>query len=413
MNRFLATTLTVVSSALCTLYAYDWPCWRGPGHNGISMEKEWDPLVLQNGNFTCWRINVGKGHSSVAVRGRSLYTMGNMDDKDTVYCLDAGTGKEIWRFAYPCRAGNYPGPRSTPVLEGPYVYTLSREGHLFCLDATEGTRVWKTDIIRETHAKAPLWGFSSSPRIEGELVLINACASGIALDRKTGKKVWASETDICGYASPVVYEADGKKLVIFFGSKAVNGVDLFTGKVLWSYPWITNEYFVNCADPVVVGSRVFISSGYGKGCALIDIVDNKPELVWSNKNMRSHFSTNVYLNGYFYGGDGNTRGSKRAGRDLEVKCVDANTGDTVWAFEFGLASLIAADEKLIIINEDGELLIMEATEENPKVLSRAQIIEASGPVRCWTAPVLSNGRIYCRSSIGDLVCIDMNSAEEE
>src|SRR5262249_49798899 len=149
-----------------------------------------------------WTAQVGEGYSSVAVKDGRLYTMGNAGGKDTVYCLDAGTGRTLWRFSYPCPAGDQGGTRATPTVEGDRLYTLSREGQAFCLNAASGAKVWGKDLARETGAESPRWGFAGSPLVYGKLVIYNVGSAGTALDRSTGRVVWKSASHVAGYASP-------------------------------------------------------------------------------------------------------------------------------------------------------------------------------------------------------------------
>jgi outer membrane protein assembly factor BamB len=393
----LIVSYILINSAQAT----DWLRWRGPKGNGISPETNWNPSALEGGADKLWQINVGVGWSAVAIQDERLYTMGNRDDRDIVYCLNVDTGEEIWRYEYACPAGDYAGPRSTPVIDGSNVYSISRNGLLFCLDAQSGTVRWRKSITREFGARSPGWGFAASPRIEGDKLLLNACTHGVALDKITGETLWVSPPGVCGYAVPVVYEMSGRKRTVIFGEKAIYGVDMETGEKLWSHTWIT-EYDVNAADPIVVGDKVFVSSGYNKGCILIDISDNNPKRIWQNMNMRNHFSSCVYIDGYIYGSDGNC-GRRRSA----LNCIDMKTGDPVWSQTIGMNSLIASNGKLITLNERGTLFIANATPNGYQEVSSATVLPASRSVVCWTAPVLCGGRIYCRNGSGDLVCIDV------
>ncbi|MGA1867307.1 MAG: PQQ-binding-like beta-propeller repeat protein [bacterium] len=383
----------------------DWTRWRGPYGNGITQESEWDPHSLKEGPRVVWKIDIGQGYSSVSVKGPHLYTMGNKNKKDVIYCLNIKDGSEVWRYAYPCKPGNYPGPRSTPVIDGGLVYTLSREGHLFALDAASGKVKWEKNIISELKAKNIKWGFASSASIDGDMLLINAGSHGIAFNKNTGDilwssvgKLWSINAGIGSYATPVFFSQKNKRCAAIFGERALYAVDVTKGTTLWEYEWIT-KYDVNAADPLISGSRIFISSGYGKGCALIDFLKGEPTTVWKNTNMRNHFSSCVLIDGYLYGIDGN------AGKG-SLRCLDFNKGTVQWSENLGFGSHIAADGNLIVLNEAGELFIVKATPASFQKISQCTAIKHVNGV-CWTAPVLSNGMIYCRSSDGDLVCIDV------
>ena len=158
--------------------ADDWPVWRGPTHDGISAEKGWSPAAVAEGKVL-WRAQVGVGHASFAVAGGKVYTLGNADGQDTVYCFDAETGDEVWKMSYACAAGNYPGPRGTPTVDGNLVYTMSREGHLYCLDAATGEEKWTQKVKTEN----PRWGIATSALIHDDLVVVNAGTSGTAFKK--------------------------------------------------------------------------------------------------------------------------------------------------------------------------------------------------------------------------------------
>jgi outer membrane protein assembly factor BamB len=377
----------------------DWPRWRGPDGNGISAEKDWNPEALSKNYRLVWKANVGIGFSSFSIKGEALYTMGNKNEQDTVYCINARTGKIIWHYSYPCSLGQHPGPRATPTIDGNWVYTLSRQGDLFCFSAADGKVRWQKNITGTFDVRPPQWGFAGSPVVEGELLLLNAGRSGIALDKKTGKKIWAGKSGIGGYATPVIYDYKGKRYAAIFGQKELIAVEVKTGKEAWSYPWRT-RYDVNASDPLIMGNQIFISSNYGAGCALLELNGNKPRVLWKNGNMSSHFSSFIYIDGYIYGNDG-FAGS----RGGTFRCLDSKNGEVVWSESLGFGSLIAADGKLILLNERGDLFIAKATPSSYEEISSASGVLAR---TCWTPPVLCNGLLYCRNNRGDLVCIDIS-----
>lgn len=409
MKRFFIFLLFTVIIWLFpdTAEADDWPRWRGPRGNSISNEKGWNPNALDGGAKILWKINVGKGYSSVSVKSGYLYTMGNIDDKDIVYCLNAKTGEEVWRFAYDAPVKNWGGPFSTPLIDGGHVYTLSRKGDLYCLFSGNGQKRWSADITStEYGATKPKYGFSSSPVIDGNKIILNACKHGLAVDKNTGKKIWASPPGKCGYATPVFYTFKGKKCAAIFAHRRINGVDLETGELLWDFPWIFNDG-ADAPDPVVVGNRVFISTAYGNGGTMLEFTSNnkRANQHWFRKDLQNEFGSSIYIDGYLYVPQGDTRHST-----AYLKCVNFDTGKDMWTRDTGHCSLIYVDGKFIVLNQWGELLFMEASEKGYKDLSRAKVIQTSSKVRCWTAPVLADGSIYIRTNTGDLVCVDVSRA---
>lgn len=401
VTAILAVAVVLGAVGICRAQAddpTDWPRFRGADGVGISAETDWNPAAVNDKAKVLWSVNVGEGYSSVAVVGDRVYTMGNEKDKDFVGCLDIDSGKVVWRYPYPCKSGEYPGPRVTPTVDGDRVYTLSREGHLFCLDAANGTVKWQRHLVSELKAQNIGWGFSGSPIVDGEMLIVNAGKHGMAFDKKSGKTVWESPRGKCGYATPVVFQIGERRCVAIFGQEALYAVDITNGRKIWSYPWET-DHDINAADPIVSGSRVFISSGYGHGCALVDFSSGKPRLVWQNKAMKNHFSSCILINGYIYGIDGS------AGKG-DLKCLEGRSGETRWSHKTGFGGLVAAGGKLVVLNERGKLFVVEATPEGYRQISAGTAMNPRA-AKCWTAPVLAKGRIFCRSSNGQLVCVDV------
>ena len=375
----------------------DWPQFRGPNQNGISENIQWNPQALTNGGKIAWKTNVGAGYAGVAIAGDKVFTMGNKDNKDIVYALSIKDGTPLWQYSYPCAAGGYPGPRATPATDGKLVYTLGREGQLICLDAENGMVKWQKNLIKDFNAGNPQWGLSASPVIKGDMLLLNACEFGVVLNRLTGEKIWASPAGTGGYAAPVSYMAGKTECLAMFGAKALFGVELQTGKKLWSTPWETS-YDINAADPIPLDGKIFISSGYNKGATVIDITGAQPQTLWTSKIMRNHFSSCVLLNGYLYGIDGNTGNGS-------LKCIDFASGTEKWAQNLGFGSLTAAGGQLVVLNEKGELYVVKASPAAfEQSVSAGKILEKT----CWTAPVLCRGKLFCRNDKGDIVVLDVS-----
>jgi len=380
--------------------AADWPRWRGPDGNGISKETGWSAKWPAEGPKALWKAKVGIGFASFAVSNGRVYTTGNTNDTDTIFCFDANTGKELWKHSHPEKLDPkyYEGGTSaTPTVDGDRVYALSKQGLLFCLDAAKGAVIWSKDMAKELKAKLPTWGFAGSVFIEGDLALLNVGTAGAALDKKTGKVIWSSGPEEAGYSTATTFDLRGERCVALAGKENIFTVRFKDGKELWRHPWKTG-YDVNAADPIVSGEVMFISSGYGHGCALLDISATPPKVIWENKILRSHLSPAVLIAGYLYGSDDDCYRP-----NATFKCVELKTGEVKWTEKTGFVSLMAADGKLIVLNARGELLAVEATPEAFKPISRAQVLGG----KCWTTPVLANGKIYCRNAAGDVVCLDV------
>ncbi|MHC4616906.1 MAG: outer membrane protein assembly factor BamB family protein [Planctomycetota bacterium] len=377
--------------------AADWPNWRGPNHNGISDERGWAAAWPKNGPAILWRKSVGAGFSSISVSSGRVYTMGNIDNQDILYCLEPDTGKEIWKKSYECPLldkSHEGGPAATPTVEGQAVYTFSKKGDVYRFDAAGGNVIWHRNVTDELGAKQPSWYFAGSPLVLENMVILNAGTQGIALNKTDGKLIWRNGREPPGYATPVPFSSNGERSVLIFGAKALACLAATTGKPLWRYRWKT-PWDENIADPIVSGETVFISSGIGTGCALLKIQGDKVDEIWRNKNMKNHLNCSILWQGYFYGFD-----------EDQVKCLDFENGRVMWSQPgLGKGSLMAADGKLIILSEKGKLVIAEASPTGYKQLAGVQILKG----KCWTVPVLANGRIYARNASGDLVCVDLRA----
>jgi outer membrane protein assembly factor BamB len=377
--------------------ADDWPHFRGPHYTGTSTEKGLKLNFSTNKPTRLWRAKVKVGFSSISSSQGKLYTMGHSGGKDYVFCLDENTGKEIWSKSYKgqLQPNMYEGgPNTTPTIFDGLVYTLGKHGQFYCFDARTGKEKWSIDVSKEYNFDAPAWGFSGSPFISDDLVIINAGSSGIAFNRKSGKLAWKSAGGATSYATPVPY---GKSILLFTVTGLVNLVPK-TGKKIWSYPWKTSHK-INSADPVFDKDLIFISSGYGRGASVIKASSRSAKKVWEHKEMRNHFSSSVLHNGYIYGIDGNTDSG-----DSGLKCIELKSGKVQWEEEVGFGSLMLAGDTLLVLRSKGQLLSVKATPSGYQNQGKIQVLGG----KCWTSPIISNGKFIARNAKGDLVCFKVN-----
>ncbi len=393
--------LLLLTLALATAGRADWTHYRGPTQNGVSPETGW--AVPAGPPKQLWKANVGKGTSSVTTAGGRVFTMGNVGDKDVVYCLDAKSGKVLWKHDYPMSVDPKlfeGGPRSTPVIDGNRVYALSHQGDLWCLDAGTGRKVWYKHYQQDFSGSRPDWGYSGSPLVAGNLLLCDVGGSGtstVALDKATGKTVWKAGSDKGGYASPVVASIGGAETILIIKAEALVACALKDGKELWRSPWKTS-YDVNAATPLVIGNdRVFISSGYNTGCALLQIRGGKASVLWRNKNLRAHINTPTVFQEHIYGIDGDTGGGN-------LVCLNVSDGERAWIEKSVKGgAVIQSAGKLIVFAERGELVICEASPAGFRALLRAPVLGK----RCWAQPTLEAGQLYLRNNEGELVCLEL------
>lgn len=400
----LALALAVASLTTVAVNAGDWPHWRGPDRNGISKESGWKAEFPADGPKVLWKADVGLGYATVTVAGGRAFTTGNKDEKDTIYGLDAESGKGIWQhtYAHPKDAKYYEGGTSaSPTVEGDRVYSLSKRGHLICLNAADGKVIWQKQAAEELKAKMPTWGFASSVLLDGTRAVVNIGTYGAAFDKTNGNLLWKTGTDDSGYSTPLPFEQNGQRLYLIFASKELAAIRADTGQKAWSHPWETS-YDVNAADPVIASpDKVFIASGYNRGGALISVAGGKPTILWENKNIRSHFNSAILVGQHLYAIDGDV------GKG-QLRCVELETGKVAWTFkDTNYGAIAMADGKLIVISEKGELFIGDANPKEFKPITRAQV--AGG--RYWTSPVLAQGRLYLRSGEGQITCLDLGGTK--
>lgn len=396
MNRMFSILAGawVVLAFHCSVSA-DWPSFRGPHHNGISAEtgfkKDWKGKIPQ-----LWERNLGSGFSSFAAVGDRIYTAGTKDKQQTVYALNANTGEVIWEkpfeAEYPERQGG-DGPRATPTIDGEHLYILGAKGKLVCLKTADGSEVWSAQY---THM--PTWGYSGSVLIEGNMAV---SAGGddngalIAYDKLTGKVIWKTGEDPAGYATPYPFTFEGTRYIFGFTGNSALIVEAATGRLAWRQEWIT-DYAVNAAAPIFHNGHLFLGSGYQTGAAVFKLSKEGERLkgtqVWKSKVLMNKFQSAVLHDGHLYASD-----------QRDLKCVNFLTGEEIWKEKrVPNGTVLLADGQLIVLTEKGELQIAPATPKGYVPTTSVQILDG----RCWTLPVLHEGKLYARD-LERMVCLDM------
>ncbi|NOY00423.1 MAG: PQQ-binding-like beta-propeller repeat protein [Verrucomicrobia bacterium] len=384
--------------------AENWPNWMGPGKNGIVAKNP--PADLEKIN---WRVKIGIGFSSVVVVGDRLITMGHDGKKEggreTVWCLDVKTGKVVWSDSYAAPLLDnlhVGGPAATPLIDGDRVYTLSRDGQLHCYSLARGKRLWQVDMKDEVGmSQPPEWGFSASPLVLGERLIIEAGAT-FCLEKKSGKKLWKSKTYRPAYGTPAAFQdVSGRECLAVLKTDGLVVLDMANGKSLAFTKW-ESPFNTNSTTPIVTDKRyIFISTGYDRGCALFDFSAGGLKKVYEKPVMSNHMNNSVLVDGHLYGFDG----TAHRGRPSEFVCMDLKTGNERWRVGperlLGCGSLIVCGKQLVILTERGELIMAMLSPDKFELNNRVQVLGGL----CWTPPVLAGGHIYCRNSRGDLVSV--------
>ncbi|MEK6235823.1 MAG: PQQ-like beta-propeller repeat protein, partial [Planctomycetales bacterium] len=378
-----------------------WPNWLGPNYDGVSRETGWKSDWDADGPTELWKVGVGIGYSSVSVDAGRLYAMGYRDGKETVYCLNVENGKSLWNHSYDAPLVNNlnaGGPGATPTIDGPRLVCNGRGGRVHCYDRETGEVLWQVDLRETLGIPLPEWGFTCSPRVYGDWLLMEA-GRVFALDRKTGKLIWKTKAYDPGYGTPTVFRHGEEDLVAAHTCTGLLIVKAKDGSEVARQDW-DSPFNTNSTTPIVVDDLIFISTGYNVGCGLFRLQEGKLTRVYANRDMRNHFNNSVLHKGYLYGFDGNSN----LGRIVTLVCMNHKTGEVAWSKSgFGCGSVLIADDKLIILSDEGTLAIAEASSKSFQPLAQAKVLSG----QCWTVPVLADGRIYCRGSAGTLVCVDV------
>jgi outer membrane protein assembly factor BamB len=392
-QRFLYCFIFITFSVL-SITADDWRQYQGPNRNLISSETNWRTDWDKNDPAIIWKNSIGFGFASISVVGDHVFTMGNIDDKDNVWCFDAKTGKEVWHHTYDCKVlakQHEGGPCATPSIDNDSVYTISKMGQMFCLDAKTGKVKWEKDLIKEFGAKIPTWYFAGSVLLEENDLIIDI-GQIVRMDKK-GNVIWKTKDYGTAYSTPIAFNMNNKRYIAALPNFGLVILDAKSGKEVKTYKWDT-RYGVNATTPLFFDNKIFLSCGYNKGGSLLEInLDGEIKELWHNRLMRNHMNTCVLKNDFLFGFDEST-----------LKCIDVKTGKDVWKQRgLGKGSLMLAGDKLIILSEKGELVIAEAVSEAFKPICRKEVLTG----KCWTMPVFANGRIYARNAAGDLICLDV------
>lgn len=398
---------------LCPLpaLATDWPQFLGPTRNGVYPGNDLAQTWPAEGPPVVWRKSIGQGFSGPVVARQKLILFHRVNDRETVECLDAKTGKQLWLFDYPTAYrddfGFDEGPRATPGIADGRVYTFGAEGMLHCLDFRTGKLLWSVNTKSQFDAPKGFFGMACSPLVEGGAVLLNIGGKNgagiVAFDKTTGKVLWQASRAEASYSSPTAATIDGKRRALFFTRKGLTALDPASGKIEFEYPWRPAEFAsVSTATPLVIDDFIFLSACYGAGAILLRDQNDSVEKVWSAEDVLSnHYATSVYHEGFLYGVDGRADPGFQPGPSL--RCVELKTGKIRWKNDsLGAASVTLAGDQLLLLTEKGELIRARATPAEFKINARAQIL----PFQVRAFPAIADGFLYARSK-DKLECVNL------
>ena len=400
-----AVTLPQVSPAA------DWPQFLGPQRNGSIVQPNLAKTWPKEGPSTVWQHKVGQGFGGPVVSTGKLIIFHRVEGKELVECLDATTGKELWKGDYPARYrddfGFEEGPRATPAIADGRVFTFGANGDFIAWDLAKGTKLWSIDTRAQFKTGKGFFGIACSPLVEGNAVILNIGgkdgAGIVAFDVATGKVRWQATDDEASYASPVAATLGGKRRVLVITRVALVALDAADGKVVFRHAWQPPmSASVSAATPLVISDQIFISASYGTGASLLRFRESAPEVIWSRDEVLSaHYATAVLHEGFLYGFDG------RQEQGCELRCVELKTGKVQWS-ESGLKAGIVtlANDQLLVLTERGELIQTPASPAGFKPSQRAQIL----PFVARAHPALADGYFYARSK-DKLVCVDLRAVD--
>jgi outer membrane protein assembly factor BamB len=399
-HTYLFVALVAVSH-LASAAPGDWPQWRGPNHDNVSTEtgllKEWPA----GGPRLAWEAkDIGHGFASVSIFGGRLFTAGDKGAESFVEALNVSDGKAAWsaKLGKSGEVGQpaFEGPRATPTTDGQFVFAVSQWGDLAGYDTATGKEIWRKDYTKDFGGGAPFWGYSESPLIDGDQVVVTPGGSQgavVALNKKTGTVVWQCKelTDAAHYASLIPADVGGVHQYIALTPANVAGISARDGKLLWKAPRKGNVAVI--PTPIFSDGLVYVTSGYGAGCNLFKVTSDSgnftAEQVYANKVMVNHHGGVVKVGDYVYGysdGKGWT-------------CQDFKTGEAKWQDKekLGKGSIIYADDRFYLRQEDkkGTVALIEASPEGYKEHGRFDQPDRSNK-NSWPHPVVAGGKLFLR-----------------
>lgn len=371
-----------------------WTSFRGPNRDGRYDEMAVVASWPAQGLTPIWKQPIGVGYGSFTVADGRAYTIEQRRKQEVAVAYDFSTGRELWTQGwsaeYTDETGD--GPRTTPTWDDGRLYVLGATGELRCLDARTGVVIWGKNILSENQASNLRWAMAASPLVVDDKVILlpggSPNKSVAAYNKLTGAPVWKSQSDTAAYVSPMLVTLAGRRQILVVSANRVFGLVPEDGSLLWSNSWDT-DMGINVSQPIIVDkNRFFISSGYGKGAALVEVSGSGKNFssrnVWENINMKNKFNSSVLHDGYVYGLD-----------EGILTCVDVNTGERKWkGGRYGYGQVLVASGNLIVMSAEGELALVRATPAQYTEIARFQSLKG----QTWNYPAIAGGRLLVRNA---------------
>lgn len=406
----LRATIAVLTLASLSAAAADWPQFLGPTRNAAYAGPEVAEPWPKEGPPMAWQKKLGTGWAGPVAAGGKVIVFHRIANEELVECLDAKSGKELWKQAFPThytdRFGFDNGPRSTPCIADGRVFTFGADGNVHALDFATGKSLWSINAAQDFTADQGFFGFACSPLVEGNRLLLNiggkSGAGLVAFDTATGKVLWQVRDDEASYSSPVAATIAGQRHALFFARHQLVSLDPANGKVRFTFPWGPKmQASVSAAVPVVSGDSVFISAGYGAGAALLRVEAGGVKTIWSGEEqLTAQYVTPVLRDGFLYGFEGRVDTGPRP----ELRCVELATGKVRWSTDrVTHGGIILAGSDLLITSDSGELVRVAADPKAFAEKARAQILGREGR----SQPALADGLLLARDKT-KLVSVELH-----
>ena len=385
----------------------DWPQFLGPKRNGVYGGPAISGSWPASGPSILWRKPVGEGFSGAVVQAGRLILFHRLESRERVECLEARTGRPLWHYDYPTDYrddfGFDGGPRATPSVWEGKVYTFGAQGVLHCLELENGGKVWSVKTHEKFGVRKGFFGAACSPLVEDGRLFLNVGgrdqAGLVAFDARNGRVLWTATDDEASYSSPAMATLGGRRQVLFFTRTGLVSADPKSGEVLFRFRWrARSRASVNAATPLSAGSSIFLSSSYRTGAVQLRVKGSELETAWtSDESLSNHYSTSVIRGDHLFG----FHGRQEYGQSL--RCVALKTGRVLWSRDgVGAGTLSLAGDRLVVLKENGELLLVAASPRAFRLIAKARILAPT--VRAY--PALADGRLFARNQ-QELVAVDL------